>query len=226
VLKGKAFAGLKRQHLRSLGLALAGLCVPALLLNAPGGEGQPVVKPAEKEAIRVLVVYYSLTGNTEQMAQGVADGIKRVPGAVPVVKKADEATPKDLGDADAIILGCPTYFGSIPGQMKAVMDEWNWKLKVDFTDKIGGAFTTGGGQAAGKEFTLISLLLFMLNNRMVVAGPLYQNDQTGSVWGEAGASAMTGPLDPGVSAAELDSAHRLGERIARLALKLKKPSTN
>jgi multimeric flavodoxin WrbA len=53
---------------------------------------------------------------------------------------------------------------------------------VDFTDKVGGAFATGAGQAGGKEFVLVSLVMFMLNNRMVVAGSLYQNDKTGSVW--------------------------------------------
>ena len=57
---------------------------------------------------------------------------------------------------------------------------------------------------------------------MVVAGPLYENPKTGSVWAEVGAAAMTGPLDPGVSEAELDGARRLGERIARLAVKMKR----
>ncbi|MCW5550896.1 MAG: flavodoxin family protein [Verrucomicrobiae bacterium] len=106
--------------------------------------------------------------------------------------------------------------------MKVVIDDWSWKLKVDFTDKVGGAFATGGGQAGGKEFVLVSLVMFMLNNRMVVAGPLYQNDRTGSVWAEVGAAAMTGPLDAGVSEGELDSARRLGERVARLAVRLKR----
>ncbi len=74
----------------------------------------------------------------------------------------------------------------------------------------------------GKEHAVTSLLLFMLSNRMIVAGPLYGNDKTGSVWGEPGAAAMTGPLDPGVSKGELDSARRHGERIARVAAKVKR----
>ncbi len=43
-------------------------------------------------AVRVLVAYYSLTGNTEQMAKGVAEGIKRVTGAVAIFKKVDEVS--------------------------------------------------------------------------------------------------------------------------------------
>jgi len=69
----------------------------------------------------------------------------------------------------------------------------------------------------GKEHVIVSLLLFLLNNRMIVAGPLYQDEQGDDVWGEPGAAAMTGPLDPGVSSRELDSARRLGERLARLS---------
>jgi hypothetical protein len=41
-----------------------------------------------------------------------------------------------------------------------------------------------------------------------------ENEKTGSVWGEPGSAAMTGPLDPGVSDQELDGARRLGDRIA------------
>jgi hypothetical protein len=61
----------------------------------------------------------------------------------------------------------------------------------------------------------------MVHNRMIVAGPLYRNERTGSVWAEAGAAAITGPLDPGVGEGELDGARRLGERVATLAKRLK-----
>ena len=112
------------------------------------------------------------------------------------VKRAKDVSKEDLRAADAIALGSPTYFANIPGKMKVVIDDWNWKWKVDFTDKVGGAFSTGGGQTGGKEFVVTSLLLFMLNNRMVVAGPLYEDAEGEDIWGEAGASAMTGPLRP------------------------------
>jgi NAD(P)H dehydrogenase (quinone) len=177
---------------------------------------------ADRAPLSVLVAYYSLTGNTEKMAQGVAEGVQRIPGVAVTLKKAEEISKADLEDAAGIVLGCPTYYGSVPGRMKTVIDDWSWKMKVDFTDKVGGAFSTGGGQVGGKEFVVMSLLMFMINNRMVVAGPLYQNDKTGSVWAEAGAAAMTGPLDPGVGDSELDSARRLGERVAGLTKQLSK----
>jgi 6-phosphogluconolactonase len=179
------------------------------------------LKPNCDVSVRILVAYYSRTGNTEQMARSVVEGSKRAPGAVATLKKVSEVSKEDLDAADGIILGCPTYFANVPGEMKTIIDDWNWKMKVDFTDKVGGAFATAGGQVGGQEHVVVSLLLFMLHNRMVVAGPLYRNEKTGSIWAESGAAAITGPLDPGVGEGELDGARRLGERVARLATKMK-----
>ncbi|MGA2865787.1 MAG: NAD(P)H-dependent oxidoreductase [Verrucomicrobiota bacterium] len=181
----------------------------------------PPDNPPARPPARVLVAYYSRTGNTEQMARGVVEGIQRVPGVAALLKRVSEVSKADLEGADGIILGCPTYFANIPGEVKTVLDDWNWKMKVDFTDKVGGAFATAGGQVGGQEHVIVSLLLFMLHNRMVVAGPLYRNEKTGSIWGESGAAAITGPLDPGVGQGELDGARRLGERVAGLAARLK-----
>ena len=197
-------------------LAMAfGLAAPA-----SGAEPAAAAQAAAPSPVRILVVYYSRKGTTEKMAEAVADGARKVPGVTVVVRKVSEVTKEELQAADGLILGSPAYFANIAGAMKAAIDEWNWKLKVDFTDKVGGAFATGGGQTGGKEHVVESLLLFMLSNRMVVAGPLYSNAQGTDIWGEPGSSAMTGPLDPGVQENELDAARRLGKRIAALAVKI------
>ena len=147
------------------------LCIFGVLARSFGGEEARPVPSTGKEGVRVLVAYYSRTGNTEQMARGVVEGIRRVPGVTAVLKAVHEVSKADLEAADGIILGSPTYFANVPGEMKTMLDDWNWKLKVDFTDKVGGAFATGGGQVGGQEHVVVSLLLFMLHNRMVVAGP-------------------------------------------------------
>lgn len=201
-----------------LALLCCGLMIverPAISNTVPPGD-----RPA-KTSVQILVAFYSRTGNTEQMARAVIEGANRVKGVVTSLKKVSEVTKEDLNAADGVVLGCPTYFANIPGEMKTILDDWNWKMKVDFTDKVGGAFATGGGQVGGQEHVVVSLLLFMLHNRMVVAGPLYQNETTGSIWAESGAAAITGPLDSGVSERELDGARRLGERVARVASKFK-----
>ena len=188
-------------------------------------ESDPAARDAVALAarpVRVLVAYHSLRGNTEQMALAVAEGARRVAGTEVEVKKVTEVTKEDLVKADGIILGCPTYYANIPGQMKVAIDDWSWKMDVDFTDKVGGAFATGGGQTGGKEHVVTSLLLFLLNVRMIVAGPLYQDEQGDDIWAEIGATAATGPTDPGISESERDAARRVGERVATVARKLKK----
>lgn len=205
-----------------------GGCLSVLLLlvsaHVPIARAQEASAPSPVQgqaATRVLVVYYSRHGTTEAMARAVAEGARRIPGVEVVLRKVEAVTKDDLVAADGLLLGCPTFFANIPGVMKTAMDDWNWKWKVDFTDKVGGAFATGGGQTGGKEHVVASLLLFMLSNRMVVAGPLYSDAEGKDIWGEPGSSAMTGPLDPGVGPGELDGARRLGERVARLAKRLK-----
>jgi NAD(P)H dehydrogenase (quinone) len=215
----------RHAHFAGWAGALGCLALAAFPLSAHAQSESLPAKPADPPAARILVACYSLTGNTEKMGRAVVEGAKRGPGVAVTLKKVEEVTREDLAAADGIILGCPTYYGNVPGKMKVVIDDWSWKMKVDFTDKVGGAFATGGGQTGGKEFTVMSLLMFMLNNRMVVAGPLYRNEKTGSVWAEAGASATTGPLDPGIGEAEEDSARRLGERVAQLARKMKRAGT-
>jgi NAD(P)H dehydrogenase (quinone) len=195
--------------------------IAAFPASGIGAAAQTPAASADAGGTRVLVLYHSRTGTTQKMAEAVADGARQVTAVTVLVKRVEEATKDDLQAADAIALGCPTYFANIPGSAKQVMDTWNWKWKVDFTDKVGGAFATGGGPVGGKEHTIVSLLLFMINNRMVVAGPLYQDEEGEDIWGEPGAAAMTGPLDPGVSNDELDSGRNLGERLARLAKKLR-----
>ncbi len=183
-------------------------------------EGPSSTAAGQDNGPRVLVAYYSRTGNTETLAGAAAKGVARVAGVTVVVKSVDKITKEDLTAADGIVLGAPTYYANIPGTMKTAIDNWSWEMKVDFTDKVGGAFATGGGQMGGKEHVVVSLLLFMINNRMIVAGPLYSDEEGEDKWAEVGAGAMTGPIDLGVGAAELDSACRLGERVARLAKKL------
>jgi NAD(P)H dehydrogenase (quinone) len=213
------FSETVRDTPRSVFLLLTWLALGTSL--ASGQDAANRAPDPEPSPVRILVAYYSLRGTTEQMAQAVAEGAREVPGATVLVRKIPEVTKEELQAADGIVLGSPAYFANIAGTAKLAIDDWNWKLKVDFTDKVGGAFATGGGQTGGKEHVVVSLLLFMLNNRMVVAGPLYQDEEGEDQWGELGATAMTGPLDPGVSAQERDAARRLGRRVARLAVRMR-----
>ena len=211
-----------RQTLRSVAVAALIPCIMATWIAPAWSEENANPSPASGSgAVKILVAFYSMRGTTEQMAAAVAEGARGVSDTVVVVKRVEQVTKEDLQAADGIILGSPTYFANVAGKMKVVIDNWSWKLKVDFTDKVGGAFATGGGQTGGKEHVVVSLLRFMLNNRMIVAGPLYQDEQGDDRWGEIGSTAMTGPLDPGVGNGERGGARRLGQRVATVAKKMK-----
>lgn len=210
-----------------LGQQHCGWILPLVLtiggLVAESAKGDDTgVDGAAPDVTRVLVAYYSLSGSTEELAKAVVFGAAKVPAVKVELKRVEDVTKADLIAAEGIILGCPTYYANIPGRMKVTIDDWSWKMKIDFTDKVGGAFATGGGQTGGKEHVVVSLLLFMLNNRMIVAGPLYQDAEGDDKWAEIGSTAATGPTDPGVAGADIDGARRLGERIARLAKKTAK----
>jgi hypothetical protein len=106
------------------GFAVSLLSVTLLLRPALGQTGSEPATPAETNVARVLVAYDSLTGNTEKMAQGVVAGAKQVLGVAVVLKAVDKVAKEDLEKADGIILGCPTYYGTLPGRMKVVIDDW------------------------------------------------------------------------------------------------------
>lgn len=175
---------------------------------APSGDGSP----------HVLIGYHSLTGNTRKLAAAVAEGVAKVPGVTVVVRKVSEITREDLDLADGLVLGSPTYYGNIPGEMKAVLDHWSWKMKIDFTNKVGGAFATGGEVAGGQEHVVLSLLLFMVHNRMILVGPLHERQTT--QFGSSGAVAVTGKSDPGVGGDEVENGRKLGERVASITKRL------
>jgi NAD(P)H dehydrogenase (quinone) len=166
--------------------------------------------------VTVLVVYYSASGSTEKMAQGVADGAKAVSGTKVVLKRVSEAVADDLLSSDAVIVGSPVYFGSMAGEVKTFFDNWLLKFGVfrDFKmrNKVGGAFATGASVSNGKEITVLTILGAMLLNQMIVV----------SGGGGFGASATTGPTSPGIDDNELADARDLGKRVAEIASVIKR----
>jgi NAD(P)H dehydrogenase (quinone) len=172
---------------------------------------QPIYGALAKQTeVKVFVVYYSQTGNTEKMAKAVVQGAQKITGVTAFAKKIAEVSAEDLKIADAILLGSPTYYGDMAGPMKAFIDDWFFKFGVSLVDKVGGAFSSGLGETGGKEHVLYSLIIAMMNAGMVVAGPLSEG------WGTVGVSA----LDP-VSDVALKECQALGEHVANVARRIK-----
>ena len=118
--------------------------------------------------MKVLVVYDSKSGNTEKMAQAVAQGVEKA-GAQTAVKRAEQTQMKDLLDADGIVMGSPTYFGQMSARLKHIIDD-SVELHERLTGKVGAAFTSSGGIATGAETTLLSILQTMLIHGMIIQG--------------------------------------------------------
>ncbi len=175
---------------------------------------QPVVSAEPQSGIKVLVAYYSVTGNTEKMARGVTQGVQSVNKAVAVLKRVEDVTAEDLFSSEAIIVGSPVYWSNMAGPVKTFFDDWQLKFGVfpefKMQDKVGAAFTTGGQVSGGKEMTMLTILAAMLGNKMIVV----------SGGGAFGASATSEGASPGIDAGELAEAQALGRRVAEVAMTL------
>lgn len=176
------------------------LLLLALLLQGPGA---PPVK--------VLVAYHSKSGHTAQLARAVVEGATRA-GAEVALKSVADVKCGELQAADALIVGSPVYWSNMAGEVKAFFDRWTTECRMlppafPMTDKLGGAFVTGGEVSSGKEIALLTILAAMLGNRMIVVSE-----------GQAlGATATTGDGSQPLAEKELDEGRQLGERVARIA---------
>jgi len=71
---------------------------------------------------KVLIIYYSKTGNTEKMAHLVEEGAKEENLEVKS-KRVEDTNLNDLLSAEGIIIGSPTYFGSMASPVKELIDK-------------------------------------------------------------------------------------------------------
>lgn len=100
---------------------------------------------------KVLILYYSRTGNTEKMAKAIAEGAKSVRGVE--VDLRIHATPEELSNADAIIMGMPTYHHDMTSDMKKLLEEIAVK-GINLKGKVGATFGSYGWSGEAPRFTL------------------------------------------------------------------------
>ncbi len=91
--------------------------------------------------LKLLIVYYSQTGNTEKMARAIDEGAKSVVGIDVEMKYF--VRPEELVEADAIILGMPTYYHDIGMDMKNLLEAAS-KEGINLKGKVGAAFGSYG----------------------------------------------------------------------------------
>jgi len=116
----------------------------------------------------VLIVYYSRSGNTEAMAKLVAEGIESE-GVDVECQKVQDTSIDDLLTYDGIILGSPTYYGTMAAEIKKLLDD-SVKYHGMLEDKVGGAFSSSGGVGGGNETTVLDMLRALLIHGMIIQG--------------------------------------------------------
>lgn len=196
---------------------------------------------------KVLVLYYSMYGHIETMANKVAEGARSVDGVEVTVKRVPEtmdneafkaaggkvdqdasvATPAELGDYDAIIVGTPTRFGNMAGQMRTFFDQTGglW-AKGSLAGKVASVFTSTG-TTGGQEMTITSTWTTLAHHGMVIVPIGYTTPALfdiskvsgGTPYGASTIAGADGSRQP--DDRELEIARHQGEYVATIAVKLK-----
>jgi len=149
--------------------------------------------------LKVLVVYYTMSGHTHRLAEAVVEGARRVEGAevrlrrVPetlsetdlkkrgadteagkIFAKVSVCTPEELEGADAVIFGTPSYLGNMSGQMRTFLDSLGdlWKRNA-LVGKVGSVFVSSGSQHGRQEAAILSFHPTLLHLGMVIVGLPY-----------------------------------------------------
>jgi NAD(P)H dehydrogenase (quinone) len=189
----------------------------------------------------ILILYYSRTGSTAQLAQYIARGVERIIGmearvrTVPPVSTTCEAVDKvvpdegapyahldDLRHCQGLALGSPTRFGNMAAPLKYFLDGTSslW-LAGDLVDKPACVFSSSSSMHGGQESTLLSMMIPLLHHGMVLLGlpytePALNNTITGGT--PYGVTHVAGVANnQSISTDEITLAKNLGERLARIA---------
>ena len=209
-----------------------------------GGEGWfrgAVFIPAVAD---ILVLYYSAGGSVRRLAELVAQGIERVPGAAarmrtvprvaPLTEVAAPAVPPegapyaelaDLEQCAGLALGSPARFGNMAAPLKHFLDGSGalWQRGA-LAGKPACVFTSSGSLHGGQETTLVSMMLPLLHHGMLIVGlPYTQAELNATRDGGTpyGASHFAGIADDRPLAdAERTLCIAQGRRLAEIALKL------
>lgn len=193
----------------------------------------------------VLVLYYSRTGATREMALRIARGIESVAGiearlrtvppvapttstAAPAIPDSGAlyATPDDLRDCAGLALGSPTRFGNMAAPLKHFLDSTGelWQAG-SLIGKPAMVFTSTASLHGGQETTLLSMMLPLLHHGMVIAGipysapELFTTSAGGTPYGPSHHAGPAGeqPLCPAEERLCVTAGRRLAELARTLA---------
>jgi NAD(P)H dehydrogenase (quinone) len=154
---------------------------------------------------KVIVIYYSQSGNTKKMAESVVEGIKKE-GLEVTLKDVKGLEAEELLGYEGIVIGSPTYYGTMSYQIKKLLDE-SVRFHGRLDGKVGAAFASSANVAGGNETTVLDIL-----NAMLIHGMIIHGDPQGDHYG---AVAIGAP-----DARATKECLRMGSRVAKLVKQL------
>jgi multimeric flavodoxin WrbA len=180
----------------------------------------------------IAVVYHSGYGHTKVQAEAVARGAGSLAGTRVALIPVEEARDRlaEIDSADALILGAPTYMGSLSAPMKSFMEASSstWS-RQGWKNKLAAGFTNSGSQSGDKLNSLLQLAVFAAQHGMIWVGLdlLPGNNSSkgstddlnrlGSYIGAMAQSNVDEGPDKGPTASDVATAEHLGRRVARVA---------
>jgi len=158
------------------------------------------------EMKKLAIVYYSRTGNTAAMAEAIAEGAAQESEITVDVEKVENFSVEKMLEYDGLIVGSPTYYGSMAYQVKKLFDD-SVVFHGKMAGKIGGAFSSAANIGGGNETTITGIL-----NAMLIHGMIVEGTSNGDHFGPVAISSPDARAESGCKA--------LGKRVAALVKKL------
>ena len=181
---------------------------------------------------KIAVVFHSGYGHTVKQAEAVAKGAGAELVAIDSQGELTEAQWATLNNADAIIMGSPTYMGTVTWQFKKFADA---SSKAWFTqawkDKVFAGFTNSATMNGDKHSTLHYLFTLAMQQSGIWVGTgmmpsntkAAQRNDINYVGSFAGAMMQT-PSDASVdevNPGDIETARLFGERVAKITKQIK-----
>jgi NAD(P)H dehydrogenase (quinone) len=152
-----------------------------------------------------IVIYYSRSGHTKEMAEIIAESMNEA-GLSTDCQSVDKVKADDLLKYDAIVIGSPTYYGHMAGSIKQLFDD-SVRFHGQLDGKVGAAFSSAANIGGGNETTIMGIL-----EAMLIAGLVIQGDPQGDHYGPVSVNKPDDRVKR--------QCRRRGQRIAELTLKL------
>ncbi|XP_061354909.1 probable NAD(P)H dehydrogenase (quinone) FQR1-like 2 [Gastrolobium bilobum] len=205
--------------------------------------------PQEVKKLKVFIVYYSTYGHVESLAISLKKGVDSIEGVEGVLYRVMETLPKEvlqlmsapekddqvplisaekLVEADGLLFGFPTRYGSMAAQMKAFFDSTGqlWQQQK-LAGLPAGFFVSTGTQGGGQETTAWTAITQLAHHGMLYvpigytfgAGMFEMNSIRGG--SPYGAGVFAGDGSRQASEAELALAEYQGSYMATIVKKLR-----